>query len=223
MLVVGVDGFRGGWVAVVIDDGVFAGADVFATSAALAAANPDALAIGIDIPIGLPGRDVRTADRMARRFVGARRSSVFTTPPRRVLEAGTYAEARRIADDTWVQGVSAQAYRLRDRILEVAVSSAADDRFREVHPEASFRAMAGAPLSFPKKQWNGQAERRRLLEAAGIVLPDRLPGAAGEVPPDDLLDAAAAGWSAARIGRGIAGSLPDPPERIAGRQVAIWF
>ena len=50
-------------------------------------------------------------------------------------------------------------------------------------------------------------------------------GNAGTAPLDDVLDAAACAWSAARIGRGDgnAVSLPNPPERIDGLSVAIWY
>jgi predicted RNase H-like nuclease len=53
-------------------------------------------------------------------------------------------------------------------------------------------------------------------------LPDNL-GAAGDVPCDDILDATAAGWSADRIARGIASSLPDPPQFVDGQSIAIWY
>ena len=43
------------------------------------------------------------------------------------------------------------------------------------------------------------------------------------VPPDDLLDAAAAAWTARRVLAGSARPLPDPPEvDSSGRPVAIW-
>jgi predicted RNase H-like nuclease len=45
---------------------------------------------------------------------------------------------------------------------------------------------------------------------------------AGTVPPDDILDAAAVAWSADRIARGQASSLPDPPQ-VAAVPIAIWF
>ncbi|NUP38908.1 MAG: DUF429 domain-containing protein, partial [Streptomyces sp.] len=49
-------------------------------------------------------------------------------------------------------------------------------------------------------------------------------GPAGRVPPDDVLDAAAAAWSAHRIALGTAASLPDPPETTRdGLPVAIWY
>jgi predicted RNase H-like nuclease len=43
------------------------------------------------------------------------------------------------------------------------------------------------------------------------------------VPLDDVLDAAAAAWSADRLARGEAEPLPDPPAMVDGREVAIWF
>lgn len=219
MEVVGADGAKRGWVAVAVRDGRFAAAALYASAVELAAAFPAAPVIGIDIPIGLPTDGVRSADRLARRFVGARRSSVFAAPPQAVLEAATYAEARAVAEAAWVQSVSSQAYRLGPRILEVATLG--DARLIEVHPEVSFRALAGRPLSHAKKTWNGLMERRALLRSAGIELPDRL--AAGSVAPDDLVDAAAVAWSAARYAAGDARCLPHPPEPgLGGRAVAIW-
>jgi predicted RNase H-like nuclease len=94
-------------------------------------------------------------------------------------------------------------------------------RFREVHPECSFAAMAGTPLASRKKTEAGQDERRTLLAATGILVPhDR--GRGGQV--DDVLDAAAVAWTAHRITIGDAVSLPDPPERDADdRPVAVWY
>ncbi len=212
MHVLGLDAYRKGWVAVVLADGRFDGARVFASAPEAVAAFPEAAAVAVDIPIGLPVDAVRAADVLARRFVGRRASSVFTTPPRAVFAAATYADARRIAVESWVQGVSSQAYRLGAKVLEVEALARADGRIHEVHPEVSFCALAGRPLTHYKKTWNGQMERRRLLAEAGIEVPDALAGDVGRVPPDDILDAAVAAWSAHRIARGEASSLPDPPE-----------
>jgi len=68
--------------------------------------------------------------------------------------------------------------------------------------------------------WNGQALRRRALERAGIMLPDEL-GEGGDVPVGDVLDAAAAAWSARRYAQRRAESLPGDAEPDA-RQV-IWY
>lgn len=188
------------------------------------AANQSADVIGIDIPVGLPTDSVRQADTLARKRLGARGAAVFTTPPREVLLAPDYTQARRVAEEKWVQGVSAQAYRLGPRILEVDAIAATDGRIYEIHPELSFQEMKGAPLDWSKKSWNGQMERRALLAESGIELPAQIEGPAGLAGPDDVLDAAAVAWSARRIQTGIGASLPDPPETSSdGLTMAIWY
>ncbi len=222
MLVAGVDVWKGTWVAVALDDGTLAAVVTDPSLASLADRLGEAAVIAVDIPVGLPVRGRRRADEAVRPFVGPRRSSVFFAPPRDVLAEPTYQAALATCRARHGFGISAQAYALRERVLEADAVAARDARVAEVHPEASFRAMAGEPLAFAKRTWNGQMARRRLLSDAGIEIPDDLADH-GAVPPDDILDAAAAAWSAHRIARGSASSLPDPPERIAGRDVAIWF
>jgi len=41
--------------------------------------------------------------------------------------------------------------------------------------------------------------------------------------PFDVLDAAAAAWSAQRIALGIAETLPGSPERADGMTICIWY
>ena len=84
-----------------------------------------------------------------------------------------------------------------------------DERVREVHPEVSFAALAGRPLAYGKKTWNGHHERAALLRRAGIRIPRRLE--AGVVAADDVLDAAVTAWTATRIARGEHRTLPADP------------
>ena len=200
--------------AVVVEDMRFTGSLVAGTFAELREALAGAAAVGVDIPIGLPREGVRRADVAARAFVGPRRSSVFPAPPRAALTAATYAEARAI-----LPSLSAQSFALARKILEV--DACLDDRVFEVHPEVSFAALAGRQLVHPKRSWNGQMERRRLLAGAGIELPDDLAG--GMAAADDVLDAAIVAWSAARKVRGDAATLPADPPVHDGRPVAIWY
>jgi predicted RNase H-like nuclease len=216
VLVAGVDAWRKGWVIVLVRNG-----EVVATRCASTFAQARDLAVGaavvaVDMPIGLPVTGVRAADVEARAAVGPRRSSVFPAPPRAALVCGDVGAARRIHPS-----LSSQAWALGPRILEV--EALLDDRVFEVHPEVSFAALAGGHLAYPKRTWNGQMERRRLLAAAGLELPDELAGPAGGVPVDDVLDATAAAWSASRIAGGAAASLPAEPPLTNGRPVAIWF
>jgi predicted RNase H-like nuclease len=223
-VVAGVDAYKRGWVAVVLEDGAFNIARVFPTITELLSGLEASSVIGVDIPIGLPTSARRAADAEARAFVGPRGSSVFPTPPRAVIEADTYDEARRVAKEQFGIGVSSQSYRgLREKILQVDAVIGSDDRLIEVHPEVSFRALADHDLQYSKRTWNGQMERRRLLEEAGIEVPDDL-GEAAVVPVDDVLDAAVGAWTAARYEQAIAQSFPNPPEiDNKGRAVAIWY
>jgi predicted RNase H-like nuclease len=218
-LVVGVDGFKAAWLTVALEDGRFAEARVISTMAAVLEAYRDAEQIGVDVPIGLPDvGERREADVAARRFLGARRASVFFTPSWPVLAASTYAEAR-VIDPT----LSAQSYRLGPKIREANVAAELDERIFEVHPEVSFRAMAGRELAYPKKTWNGLGQRLALLRRQGVELPDDL-GEAGAAASDDVVDAAAAAWTADRAARGCAETLPTVPfPRTNGRSAAIWF
>jgi predicted RNase H-like nuclease len=212
MQTLGVDVARGGWIAVVLEDGHYADAAVERMFAAVLDRFPDALVVGVDMPIGLPEPgERRRADVDARSMVGGRRSSVFPTPPRAALEQRTYAQAREVEPS-----ISAQAWALARAILQV--ERAADARVREVHPEASFAALAGRPLVYSKKTWNGQHERLALLARAGITIPDRID--AGLVAADDVLDAAIVAWTALRIARREHRTLPADP--VPGEPVIYY-
>jgi predicted RNase H-like nuclease len=160
------------------------------------------------VPIGF---GPRKADTAGRRVLAGAASTVFTTPAREILE-------RPFGPGL---GVSAQAHALGSRILHVTRLALRDSRFYEVHPEVSFRAMNdGHPLR-RKKSAGGALERVGLLRRYGIELAEI--GSTSSAPLDDVLDAAAAAWSAHRIVAGKARTLPDPPETVGGRQIAIWY
>jgi predicted RNase H-like nuclease len=224
MAVVGVDACKGGWVAVALDDAGGVRAVHGATLDDVSRQIPEAEAFAVDIPIGLPRDGVRQADVAARRVLGPRAASLFTTPVRQALLEPTHARATAVAHARTGRGVSQQAYALGPKILEAegwAERSAVP--VWEVHPEVSFTLLLGHPAAAPKRTWGGMWERLGVLERAGIVLGD-LPEVGGQVAVDDVLDAAAAAWSAARLVRGAGRSFPDPPERdpATGRQVAMW-
>lgn len=200
MLTLGVDVARRGWVAIALRDGRFEDSAWEERFQTLLERFAEAVVVGVDVPIGLPGLgERRRADLEARAVVGPRRSSVFFTPPRAALETATYAEARAIAPAT-----SAQAWALKTAILEIDGTS--DRRVREVHPEVSFAVLAGGPLAASKRTWNGQHRRHELLTDARIRIPEHLD--AGLVPADDVLDAAVVAWTATRIARGEHVTLP---------------
>lgn len=94
-------------------------------------------------------------------------------------------------------------------------------RVVEVHPEVSFAALAGAALHTRKSTPEGVRERVDLLTAAGIGLPADLDLTRRDA--HDILDAAAAAWTGARVLAGRAERLPAEPERFSdGIDAAIW-
>jgi predicted RNase H-like nuclease len=219
-IVAGLDGWKGGWVAVVLAAGQFH--EAFSSSSldeALPRLAP-AETIGIDMPIGFPSSETRRADHHARSFVGPRRSSVFLVPPRHIISCTTYSSARRAANTSWDRGLSAQTYALRDKILEVDALADQDSRFIEVHPEVSFRALHQGALHYPKRTWNGERQRIALLASVGIVIADEVPEAA-RVPADDLLDAAVVAWSANRHVNRRSNHLP--PDADPANEPVIWY
>lgn len=220
--VLGVDAAgKYGWVGVVVDDEGFVGARTGSLPELIGWAEPVAV-IGVDIPIGDVAGGVRRADVEARRFVGPRGASVFAAPPAEALGAPSYAEANATLRTLGVPMLSRQEWALVPKMAETAAVAALDPRVVEVHPEVSFRALAGEPLRWSKKSWNGLLLRRRLLAEADIVLPDVIAEVQGAVA-DDVVDAAVVAWSARRIAAGTASTLPDPPEDSDGRAVAIWY
>ena len=68
MKALGLDACRGKWLAVVLDERRFDDARLASDAAALVSEWPNAAAIGVDIPIGLPETPLREADRAARDF-----------------------------------------------------------------------------------------------------------------------------------------------------------
>ncbi|MGO4597411.1 DUF429 domain-containing protein [Terrabacter sp. 2RAF25] len=225
--VLGVDGCRAGWVGAVLEPGAPRPRVVVApTIAELVAMVRETLGIrvvGIDIPIGLPDKTIRRADQLARNALPGKSSSIFSTLTRAAYLAETRTEADAVNRGLVGQGVGAQAFALRDKIVEVDawVRTRPMVTVLEVHPELSFATMTGAPIKASKKTDEGRAQRLSALADAGLPRPSVLEGQG--YAADDVLDACAVAWTAARHAEGLAHPLPDPPEVFSdGIPAAIW-
>ncbi len=237
ILLAGVDGCPGGWIAAFAPlDFSAVQIDIVANFAAVLARSPTIVAV--DMPIGLPARvgpGGRAAENAVRPLLGARQSSVFSVPSRAAVDQTDYREACRIAAETSdpPRKVSKQLFHLMPKIREVDAilrnNASAAARVYEVHPEVAFwRMNGGKALSEPKKLRGrghdaGLAQRRALLIDAGVpsaIVNGIAPRGAGA---DDLLDALACLVIARRIHAGTATPFPDPPPRDAfGLPMAIW-
>ncbi len=230
--VLGVDACRDGWVGIAWGGGEqvwpYVG-DTVADVVARCRTDGAVAVVGVDIPIGLPDDRARDADLAARGLLGPRRSAVFETPIRTALEAPDHDTASRLNAAATGRKVSVQAYGLRHRVLEVdgwlrsAQTGPARPPVYEVHPEVSFVRMAGGTLPHGKRTWAGAEQRRMLLAREGLFVAGTLGSAGTRASVDDVLDAAAVGWTAARIATGDAISLPHPPQIFSdGVPAAIW-
>jgi predicted RNase H-like nuclease len=244
--VAGVDGCKGGWVAVLAGGAkppIARRVDRIADL--LEGADAPAL-IGIDMPMGLPervGLGGRGPERAARAHLGERQSSVFSIPSRSAVWAGAglpdadaYRETNRVALITSdpPRKVSKQGFYLFPKIREIDQllrdQPLSRGRLFECHPELAFWRLNGErAMSLPKKikgrvNPDGIAERRACLAQAApwtaAILAERPPKGVGE---DDLLDATACAVIATRRAAGLARPFPDPPLQDAmGIEVAIW-
>lgn len=226
--VLGVDACIAGWVGVLVSPDARVTVHVSAAISSLVEhvrENAEPAVVAIDIPIGLPDAGARQADALARRQLPGKGSSVFTTLTRAAYQADTYADGRdaNLEATDGASSASAQAWALGPKILQVDawVRSGPGTAVIEVHPELCFARMTGEPVLLAKRTPQGVARRREALAGAGIVAPAWFSGSG--FAEDDLLDACAAAWTAARYLEQEAESFPDPPETFSdGLAAAIW-
>ena len=188
--------------------------------------------VGVDIPIGLSGVGRRTADIQAKeRLGGQREKSMFHAPAHCTVTARDDAEAyecnRRAGHELSPLALSLlpKIREVRDACRPDAYVDDARPRLAEVHPEVSFSELAGEPMTFSKKQQSGVDERLAALEE---VFPNIADMVQGPIPGplraslDDLLDAAAAAWTARRIASGEAMCLGEGELDETGYPMHVW-
>ncbi|WP_243544712.1 DUF429 domain-containing protein [Pseudodesulfovibrio tunisiensis] len=233
---VGVDGCRAGWLAVRVEGGqgraLWSGGDVYPDFGSLWLAHADAASIWVDIPIGLPGPDLpaRDADRLARKLLGKRSSSIFSPMSRLCLDCTSWAEANKKNRQVVGKGFSKQSWMIAPKIKDVdsflALHPEARANVLESHPELCFALAVGAPLLHSKKHASGVEERLDILEflipgARDFHADVRRDCLVREVAHDDIPDAMILAVAAFLAGNDPAG-LPEPPQQDdAGLSMAI--
>ena len=226
--VAGVDGARGGWVAVVAEtDGRPRELRFVEKFADLLKGGEFGL-IAVDMPMGFPDlaqKGGRDCERAARAALPGKTSSVFSAPSRKALAAKDYRDA--CARNGNGIGLSKQAFNLfpKMRELDASLRKRPACRIVEAHPELGFARLAGSPVLEKKRTPEGRKRRLALLAANGMgdvadwldLLPRRL------VAPDDVIDAAVVCLAALRILAGKGVCLPAKPARDRfGIAMAIW-
>ena len=172
MALAGVDGCKAGWVVALVPDRGDGptSVHVVATFAAVLAMRP--VTIAVDMPIGLPSAGRRACDVATRSQLGARRSSVFPSPIRPMLDAATYPEALVIGRRVDGRGLSRQAFNLIPKIRDVDRNMTRRKQawIGEAHPELCFAHLLGAPCAAAKADAGGS---RRTARSDHRVVPRR--------------------------------------------------
>lgn len=128
--------------------------------------------------------------------------------------------------------MSIQSFAITRKVREVdlALEGTSDEIagcVYEIHPEVCFARLNGnVPMIFAKKKSAGRTERLGILAEIFGPVPAQILSARDrkKVGADDVLDAFVALWSARRIGRGEAESLPVIPDfDECGRRMAIYY
>ena len=207
----GLDGFRGGWVAAWIDDQGHQGFD-YSSRLSRLLSMPHQRAM-IDMPIGLKMSGHRQCDISARELVGA---SVFLGARRNLWEFQDQASANQYywQHEGAGMGVSCQLWNIRDKIREVDDFITPDRQatIGEAHPELVFLKLNNEVRLEPKKSARGRNQRIELLAEQGFVkiskwLTQRYGTGIGR---DDLIDACACAVAAR-----------DSNSRLGGDEVDI--
>ncbi len=233
----GIDVCKGGWVVIRVRGKPFKldFSEVVPIFEEALHATASCAKVAVDIPIGLldtgqqGGREV---EREARKILGSgRKSSVFSSPIRPVLDAQSYAQANAlsVANSQHGKGLSRQTFAIVAKIRDVdrAMNSQIQERVVETHPELGFETLNGrTPLVAGKSTAAGLMQRLRLLAAAGLgdVVEKASVGMTKGASLDDVLDAIVCCWTAHRVATGKAERVPEfPPIDSRGLRMEMWF
>ena len=152
---------------------------------------------------------------------------------RGILDAPTRPIASELSRKLTQRGISAQSFGFMQHVREMdaALQEATEsvrERTWEIHPEVSFAALSeNATLRHPKRTEAGAALRQSVL--ASWLEPTQISAALQSLPRklaalDDVLDAIAAAWSAARILRGEHATVTgDEPRDATGLRMTIAY
>ena len=223
MLYVGVDGSKGGWFAVALNDKHDWKVDLFPTIRELWDKYSTAELILVDIPIGLLDDSTawRLCDLKARELLGTRCTSVFMAPCRQAFTAKTHEEASYINKDITGKGLAIQTWSIMRKIKEVddflAENKSARQRILEVHPELCFWAFNNKqPVLSKKKEESGIQDRRKILQShfskSDEIYEYAMRGfPRNKVGIDDIIDATVVAITALRYRKGLI-SIPEQPQ-----------
>ena len=209
----GVDGAKGAWVVAFFAEATLTWIECASVTEVLEVTR-DCARVGVDMPLSLPEHGYRVSELEAKGFLSTARSSIFHTPVVDVLAAESYPEACAVSRQLTGKAISKQTWHILPSVKAWRDADFDPDRYVEVHPECSFRAMSPTTTFASKKTGRGVGQRLSALMrwSDRVDLADLPPGPA----VDDFVDAAAAAWSARRfhVGEHLTFGTEDGSDRI---------
>ncbi|QNO15937.1 DUF429 domain-containing protein [Alkalicella caledoniensis] len=165
---IGIDGFKGKWIAVYISDDSF---DVrqFDTIADICERYPNCDSYLIDMPIGLvKNRNELRPDLLVKKELGKRGSSIFQVPCRQAVYADDKVRARESNIEVLGKSLSEQTLGIVKGIRQVDEFLLSHpvwkNRLLESHPEFCFAKLnGGQPVLEHKASIEGQEIRMEIL------------------------------------------------------------
>jgi predicted RNase H-like nuclease len=152
----------------------------------------------IDMPMGLPEKQIRDLESIARAHLPGRASSVFSVPTRSAVYAKSYQAACDMNARQQGKKISIQAWNICPKIQSIDQllrdQPQLTDLLYESHPEICFSRLNGKPLVHTKKSAEGIQERLGILGGRNRAMPALFEQALQKYPRkllarDDVLDA----------------------------------
>lgn len=198
---VGIDGCKYGWVAVMINADKQLQVSKHRTFDAVISTYPAAEYYLTDMVIGLADEHhLRTLEKLAREKLKPHRTStVFTPPCRAAVYEKDYESAKQKNKVLTQKSISIQAWNIVPKIIEVDQFLQHHAEYKkiiiEAHPEVCFASLnQGSPMFFKKNIEDGEQERTLLFkkvfpEAYDFFKEHKNYFLKKDVKPDDFLDA----------------------------------
>jgi len=200
MRFIGIDGCKGGWFYIGLDEDKGWRLGVLPEISGLSQFISQSQLILVDIPIGLRTDEQieRLCDLEARQVLKKRRSSVFPAPSRFSLNYTDYKEGSRVNKLHTGRKLSRQSWGIRRKIMEVdefLKGTQTDYKVREFHPEVAFWALNHfREMQYYKKTDPGYHERISLLSkfyapVENVLIDAEQKYSRSNLARDDILDA----------------------------------
>ena len=217
---VGVDGCKGGWIAASINNGelYLNKYNDFSKMIYDIAQFDDML---VDMVIGLPSnieQYEKRPDRIARKIVKPRTSTIFAVPTRQAVYEFTKEKQKDANLSAIGKGLSEQTVAIIPKMREVDEFLLANEEYmnviRESHPEVCFARLNGEVLMTNKSEKNGITDRVQVLSMFLQDLSEEYVIRSAKrlgCKSDDILDAVCLAVTANLNAQGMAEIIPENP------------